>query len=353
MGRAGVRPRGAAVTDRQWVLARRPEGRLRPDIFSLQPQPASDEPLAPGEIDVALRLFLCAPTMRNWMDPPGNSLYPSVPLGAAMLAPAGGRIVASADPERPVGADVTCLGRWQGRLRLPGSETLLVPAGLSLVDAMGRFGINPLTAWFGIHRIGALRAGETLLVSGAAGSVGSIAVQLGRLAGARVVAIAGGPEKCRWLTDVAGADAAIDYHAGHLSEAIARACPGGVDVFFDNVGGSTLDAAVDAMNRMGRIVLCGQIAGYDGTGMRGPANMMRLIYGSITMRGFLVGDFAAEWDLARADLKAGYDSGAIVYRDDLREGFAELPQHFCDLFQGRNNGTLLMMADPGAREARA
>ena len=341
------------MTGQQLILSRRPQGRLRPDIFTVQPQPPMQQPLAPGEVEVALRLFLCAPTMRNWMDPPGNSLYPSAELGEAMLAPAGGRIVASADPDRQVGADVTCFGRWQSRLRLPGNETVLVPPTLSLVDAMGRYGINPLTAWFGIKRVGLLKPGETLLVSGAAGSVGGIAAQLGRLLGARVVGIAGGPEKCRWLTEVAGADAAIDYRSESLLEAIARTCPNGVDVFFDNVGGDTLDAAVGAMNRLGRIVLCGQIAGYDGAGMRGPANMMRLIYGGITMRGFLVGDFAAEWETARADLKALYDSGALVYRDDLREGFEQLPQHFCDLFEGRNNGTLLVMTDAAAREPRA
>jgi NADPH-dependent curcumin reductase CurA len=333
----------------QWILAQRPQGRLRPDIFTLAPQPAETAPLAPGEIDVALHLFLCAPTMRNWMDPPGNNLYPCAPLGEAMPAVAGGRIVASADPERPVGADVTCFGRWQSHLRLPGNQATLVSPGLSLVDAMGRYGINPLTAWFGIRRVGQLKAGETLLVSGAAGSVGSIAVQLGKLAGARVVGIAGGPDKCRWLT-VAGADAAIDYRSENLPAAVARTCPDGVDVFFDNVGGDTLDAAVDAMNRMGRIALCGQISGYDGAPMRGPANMMRLIYGGITMRGFLVGDFADDWAAARADLKAGYDSGAIVYRDDLREGFDRLPQHFCDLFEGRNQGTLLVMTDRAAQE---
>lgn len=337
----------------QWILSRRPNGRLRSDIFTLQPQPAASGPLAPGEVDVDLRLFLCAPTMRNWMDAPGNNLYPSAPLGEAMPAPAGGRITASADPLRPVGSDVSCFGRWQSRLRLPGQETQLVPKHLSLVDAMGRFGINPLTAWFGLHRISNLRAGETLMVSGAAGSVGGIAVQLGRKAGAHVVGIAGGPEKCRWLVETAGVDAAIDYRAGNLAQAVARACPNGVDVFFDNVGGATLDAAVDVMNRLGRIVLCGQIAGYDGTGMRGPANMMRLIYGSITMRGFLVGDFADEWETARADLKHQYDSGAVVSRDDLREGFEKLPAYFCDLFEGRNNGTLLVMADPGAKSARA
>lgn len=341
------------MTGQQWILAQRPDGPLNPAIFELQPQLARTENLVPGEIDVALRVFLCAPTMRNWMDPPGKSLYPSVPLGEAMLAPAGGRIIASADPERPVGADVTCLGRWQHSIRLKGSETALVPASTSLVDAMGRFGINSLTAWFGIKHIGQLRAGETLLVSGAAGSVGSIAVQLGRLAGARVVGIAGGPAKCQWLTQVAGADAAIDYQSQSLPEAIAKCCPNGVDVFFDNVGGDTLDAAVNAMNRFGRIVLCGQIAGYNGADLRGPSNMMRLIYGSITMRGFLVGDFAAQWEAAQTDLRAHYASGAIVYRDDLRFGFAHLPEYFCDLFEGRNNGTLLVVTDPQAQVASA
>ncbi|MBO6529907.1 NADP-dependent oxidoreductase [Erythrobacter sp.] len=341
------------MPDQQWILSRRPEGRLSADIFTLRTQPACDEPLAPGEVEVSLRLFLCAPTMRNWMDPPGNNLYPSVPIGDAMWAPAGGRIIASADPDRPVGADITCLGRWQSRMRLPGSETELLPPHLSLLDGMGRFGINPLTAWFGIHRVGSLKAGETLLVSGAAGSVGSVAAQLGRSIGARVVGIAGGPEKCRWLTEVAGCDAAIDYRSEDLPQALANACPDGVDVFFDNVGGDTLDAAVDAMNRMGRIALCGQISGYDGNAMRGPSNMMRLIYGGITMRGFLVGDFAAEWEMAREDLRAKYDSGAIAYRDDVREGFAQLPEHFGDLFEGRNRGTLLVMTDAAAREARA
>lgn len=335
---------------RQWILARRPDGPYTPTLFTLAPLPEPPVPLAPGEVDVELRLFLCAPTMRNWMDPPGNSLYPSVPIGAAMLAPAGGRIIASADPERPVGTDVTLLGRWQTHLRLPGRETEPVPAGTSLVEAMGRYGINPLTAWFGIHRIGRPAPGETLLVSGAAGSVGSIALQIGRIAGARVVGIAGGEEKGRWLTEVARADAVIDYRAEPLANAIARTCPAGVDVVFDNVGMDILDAAVDAMNRHGRIVLCGQIAGYDGGDMRGPRNMMRLIYGGITMRGFLVGDFAAEWPEARADLRRLYEAGQLVSRTDMREGFADLPVHFGDLFTGRNAGTLLVMVHSGALE---
>lgn len=332
----------------RWLLARRPQGPYTPDLFRLEEEPGFGGPLADGEVEVETRLFLCAPTMRNWIDAPGPNLYPSVPLGAPMLAPAGGRVVASRAPALPVGTDVTCLGSWSGRLRLPAAACVPVPASRSLVDAMGRFGINPLTAWFGIKRIGKPKAGETLLVSGAAGSVGSIAVQLGRLSGARVVGIAGGPEKCDWLRREARVDAAIDYRAGPIHEAVAAACPDGVDMFFDNVGGETLDAAVDVINKHGRIILCGQISGYDGATPRGPANMMRLIYGSVTMTGFLVGDFAADWEEAINDLGEHYRSGAIVYRDDLRNGFEVLPTHFGDLFQGGNRGTLLVRTHPGA-----
>lgn len=332
----------------RWVLARRPQGRYTPDLFRLEDEPLLDTPLADGEVEVETRLFLCAPTMRNWMDAPGPNLYPSVPIGSPMLAPAGGRILASRVASLPVGSDVTFLGSWSSRVRVAGAACTPVPGNRSLVDAMGRFGINPLTAWFGVRRIGRPRAGETMLVSGAAGSVGSVAVQLGRLSGARVVGIAGGAEKCDWLVREAGVATAIDYRAGPVREAVAAACPDGVDVFFDNVGGDTLDAAVDVINRHGRIILCGQISGYDGAAPRGPANMMRLIYGSVTMTGFLVGDFAADWEEAISDLADHYRSGALVYRDDLRDGFETLPAHFGDLFRGGNRGTLLVRTHPGA-----
>lgn len=336
--------------NRQWRLARRPVGAAKPGDFELGEAPATDGPLAPGEIEVQAMLFLCAPTMRNWMDPPGNSLYPSVPLGAAMYAPTGGRILRSAHPDWPVGADITFFGSWQERQRLLADEVQpgRVPPGLSLLDAMGRFGLNPLTAYFGLLRIGEPKAGETLLVSGAAGSVGSVAVQIGKLKGCRVVAIAGGPEKARWLRESCGADAVIDYKAESLGPALDAACPDGIDIFFDNVGGATLDAAVDRMNKFGRIVLCGQIAGYDGQGMRGPANMMRLIYGSVRMQGFLMGDYAAEVPAAIAELRGWMESGRLAYRDDVREGFETLPESFLSLFDGSNRGTLLVMVDPAA-----
>jgi NADPH-dependent curcumin reductase CurA len=284
------------------------------------------------------------------MDPPGHSLYPSAPLDAPMLAPSGGRIVASAHPQWPVGTDLTFFGSWQDIIRLRPDDAMpsRVPPGVSLVEAMGRFGINALAAYFGLLKIGAPVRGETLLVSGAAGSAGSVAAQIGRLKGCHVVGIAGGAGKCRWLRDVCGVEVAIDYKAGPLGPALDAACPRGIDIFFDNVGGATLDAAVDRMNKHGRIVLCGQIAGYDGEGMRGPANMMRLIYGSVRMQGFLVGDYVSEAADAIADLRAWGDSGQIHNRDDIRQGFDALPESFLSLFDGRNNGTLLVMTDPAA-----
>ena len=320
--------------NRQWLLARRPQGAARGEDFRLVEQPLPTQPLAAGEIEVRATLFHCAPTMRNWMDgpDPGN-LYPSVPLDAPMLAPAGGRITASRDPDWPVGRDITWLGSWQEvhRLQPAAAGAALVPAGVSLVEAVGRFGLNALTA-------------ETLLVSGAAGSVGATVVQIGRLRGCRVVGIAGGARKCGWLRSELGVEA-IDYRAGPLGPAIAAACPDGVDMFFDNVGGATLDAAVDQLNRFGRVVLCGQIAGYDGATAAGPRNMMRLIYGSVRMQGFLTNDFAAEFSDAVAALRRWSERGELIYRNDIREGFERLPATLLDLFAGGNDGTLMVMTD--------
>ena len=339
--------------NRQWRLARRPAGAARPDDFRLVEQPLPSEPLGDGEIEVRAMLFLCAPTMRNWMDAPdAGNLYPSVTLDVPMLAPAGGRIVASRDPDWPVGRDISWLGSWQDlhRFRVAGSGASLVPKGVSLVEAMGRYGLNTLTAYFGLLRIGLPQPGETLLVSGAAGSVGSMVVQIGKLSGCRVVGIAGGSVKCEWLRREFGIDA-IDYRAGPLGPAIAAACPDGVDVFFDNVGGATLDATVDHIDRYGRIVLCGQIAGYDGQAATGPRNMMRLIYGSVRMQGFLCGDFADEFADAIVVLRRWTDDGQLRHRDDIRTGFERLPETLLALFAGGNEGTLMVMTDPAAAVA--
>ena len=331
--------------NRQWLLRRRPTGNVHREDFEYR-ETSIDEsaPLAPGEILVRNEVFLCAPTMRNWMEPPGNSLYPSIAIGDTIMAPAAGRVVKSARDDVPPGCRIMATTSWQDYHRIgPAAVVTRIRDDVSYTEAMGIYGVNARTAYFGLLRIGRARAGETLVVSGAAGSTGSTAAQIGRILGCRVIGIAGGPEKCRWLTDVCGLDAAIDYRRGGVAEQLAELCPNGIDIFFDNVGGEMLQAAVDNMARFGRIVLCGQIASYTADGPApGPSNMMRLIYGSITMQGFLQGNYADEIDAAVAQLQQWVREGRIIHREDVRPGFEGLPNTFGALFTGSNSGTLLV-----------
>jgi NADPH-dependent curcumin reductase CurA len=336
------------LTNRQWLLRRRPRGNVEPADFEYRETdlPVA-APLGAGELLLRNRVFLCAPTMRNWMDPPGNNFYPSISLGEPVLAPAASEVIASARDDMPVGARVTCHASWQDYQRVgPAHAVRRIPDGLSFVEAMGAYGLNARTGYFGLLKVGRPKPGETLVVSGAAGSTGSVAAQIGKILGCRVIGIAGGAEKCRWLTQACGLDAAIDYKSGGVCEKLAEVCPAGIDVFFDNVGGEILQAAVENMARFGRIVLCGQISSYTGgVPVPGPTNMMRIIYGSITMQGFLQSNFGDETESAIAELRGWVDAGKIVHREDVRNGFKRLPESFANLFDGRNQGTLLVVPD--------
>lgn len=330
--------------NRQWLLVRRPQGLLRRSDLEYREEDAEAGPLKPGHIRVRNHAFLCAPTMRNWMEEKGNALYPSMPLGRPVMAPAGAEVIASAAPRFPVGAHVSAISSWQDFdvIDTDSRPVQLLPAELGIVDAIGKFGLNSLTAYFGLLRVGQPRPGETLLVSGAAGSTGSVVAQIGKLKGCRVIGVAGGPEKCRLLTETFGLDGAVDYRVGNLVGAIRDIAPEGIDIFFDNVGGDILQAAVETMNRFGRIVLCGQIAGYnDDRPVPGPTNMMRIIYGSIRMQGFLMGDYRDGIPAALADLRSWEAEGTVKLRTDERFGFENLPETFNALFQGTNDGTLI------------
>jgi NADPH-dependent curcumin reductase CurA len=342
------------LTNRQWLLKRRPQGALAEGDFELREIEMPETEPAAGEILVRYVAFLCAPTMRNWMDAPGNSLYPSVPLGEPVLAPAVGRVVASGDPKFPVGSRVFTLGSWQDYALINTTGFLPVSPlaeGVSFIDSLGRYGLNPLTGYFGLLEVGQAQSGQTLVVSGAAGSTGSTAAQIGRIKGMRVIGIAGGAAKCAWLTEQCGIDAAIDYKTENVEERLAALCPKGIDVYYDNVGGDILQAAVNNMANGGRIVLCGQISSYETEEQaEGPRNMMRLIYGSITMQGFLCSNYAAQFGQAIADLRIWMDAGELHYREDVRGGFEQLPDIFSALFDGSNNGTLIAMIDDSAHE---
>ena len=340
--------------NRQWLLKRRPQGNLSEEDFEYKEVALPSQDLKAGEIMVRNVGFLCAPTMRNWMDPPSKSLYPSIPLGQPIMAPAAARVVGSAAEGIAVGDRVLGLSSWQDYAVVPGGglrRPTLIPKGINFLDGVGRYGLNPMTAYFGLLEVGAAQSGETLVVSGAAGSTGSTAAQIGKIKGMTVIGIAGGKSKCDWLTQDCGIDATIDYKLENVAERLAELCPNGIDVFYDNVGGEILQAAIDNMAPRGRIVLCGQISSYDNDqSAEGPRNMMRLVYGSIRMQGFLCGNYADRFDEAARNLKAWTEGGQINYREDLRVGFENLPGSFRSLFDGSNVGTLLVQIDSSATE---
>nr|WP_314443479.1 NADP-dependent oxidoreductase [uncultured Sphingomonas sp.] len=336
--------------NRRWTLARSPSGKIAPDDFALVEQPLDTaEPVA-GEMVVRNRLFSVAPTIRNRLKPAGQTHRGAIPVGGTIGGIAGCEVIASAHPRFPVGSRLIAMSHWEDVSRLrpdhSGIPTLLIPAEMTFDDALGPYSLNSLTAYFGMQAVARPRAGETVLVSGAAGSVGSVACQIARLTGCRVIGIAGGASKCRWLTEELGLAAAIDYRAEDVGARLAELAPEGIHVFFDNVGGDILQAAVDNMARHGRIALCGQIAAYDGPGSApGPRDMMKIVYGAIRMEGFVVGDFADQYDAAQEQLRQWVAAGALTVRIDRRQGFEQLPIAFTDLFSGANQGSLLVVND--------
>lgn len=342
------------MVNRAWLLARRPQGRVSIADFAYREEAFVPPALADGELLVRNHLFSCAPTIRNWLNAPSSSYRSAVGIGQPVAGMAGAEVIASRHPRFSVGDLVTAVSPWQDYAVLAPDRAAVpvgrVPSWLTLADALGPYSPNSLTAYFGMIDVGRAATGETVLISGAAGSVGAVACQIARIQGCRVVAIAGGPDKCAWLRDIGRVDAVIDYKKGDVAAHIAEACPERVNLFFDNVGGAILQGAVDAMAAHGRIVLCGQIASYDtGRPAPGPHDMMKLVYGRILMQGFVVGDFAARYDEAYAALDHWIKHGEIICRTDLRQGFERLPEAFVDLFSGNNDGTLLVSAT-SARE---
>ena len=336
--------------NRQWRLVRRPVGTARVSDMEFHESDVPDaSALGDGQILVRTSVFLHAPTMRNWMDEPGNNYYPSVPLGAPMLATCAGTVVASRDARFSPGDRVTTIGSWQDYAIVDANVMPVRPVrpDVSLVQAMGPLGMNALTAY-----IGRPEAGDVLVVSGAAGSTGSVAGQIGKIMGCRVIGIAGSTEKCNYLTQDLRFDAAINYREANVEQQIRALAPAGVNIFFDNVGGEILQAAVENIAKYGVIVLCGQIAGYDNSEpISGPRNMMRLVYGSVRMQGFLLGDFEDDIPAATDQLWQWLSAGKIAHREDVREGFESLPESFGDLSKGLNDGTLLVVTN--SQEANA
>jgi NADPH-dependent curcumin reductase CurA len=332
-------------TNHQVRLARRPSGLPQASDWELTTE-GGPTPGA-GEFVVAVSHLSIDPAMRSWMNP-GASYIDPVEVGDVMRAGAIGRVVSSEHPGFAAGEHVYGAFGVQEFALSDGKGVVRLDASLApLTTYLGALGITGMTAYFGLLDVGALTEGETVVISGAAGAVGSVAGQIAKIKGARVIGIAGGAEKCRWLVEDLGFDAAIDYKTEDVRRAVKEAAPAGVDVYFDNVGGEILDAVLTRLARGARVVICGAVSQYNGTDtVRGPANYLLLLVARASMIGFVVFDYAARYGEAAGEIAGWMRDGRLVSREDVvRGGVSAFPDALLKLFAGENVGKLILAVD--------
>ena len=325
-------------TNRRITLAKRPVGDITPDCFA---HDEVDIPTpGPGEVLAKVGWLSIDPTIRGWMAM--DTYLPAIEIGAEIRSGGLATVVESNNDDLPVGATLFGMTGWQEYAIMDGSNQI-VPEGIDPTAALSVFGVTGMTAYFGLLDVGRPVEGETVLVSGAEGATGSVVGQIAKIKGCRVVGIAGSDEKCAWLTDELGFDAAINYKTEDVAQAIRAACPNGVDVFFDNVGGDILEAAIGNIALRGRIVLCGAIAQYnDETPRPGPSNLSLLISMRGRMEGFIILDFLHRADEAIGDLATWVMNGDITYAVDVVEGLENAPVAMDRLFTGANTGKVMV-----------
>lgn len=339
----------SGLVNRQLVLVRRPVADVTDDCFELRevPVPAPDD----GEFVVRVCYLSFDPTQRGWLnDVP--SYLPPVQLGEVMRAGAVGQVVESRNASFAPGDLVQGMFGWQDYALTDGAglrRVTKVPPGVPPTMVLGVLGVTGLTAYFGLLDLGQPKEGDAVFVSGAAGATGSVAGQIARIKGCRVIGSAGGPEKCAWVRDVAGFDEVIDYRSDDLDARLAAFAPDGLDIYFDNVGGPTLETALDHLALRARVVLCGGISsGYTTEPLPpGPRNLMQLVIRRARMEGFLVLDYASRFPAAVQELAGWVADGRLRYAEDIQEGLEHCPATLRRLFEGRNLGKqLLKVADP-------
>ena len=332
------------MKNRQVRLAARPSGLPKRSDWQFTEE-AVPEP-GEGQLVVQVTYLSLDPAMRGWMNE-GKSYIPPVGIGEVMRAGAAGNVVASKHPQFKVGDVVTgvfgvqqyAVSNGKGVVKV---DTRLVPLPVYL----GTLGMPGMTAYFGLLEIGKPKAGETVVVSGAAGAVGMVVGQIAKIKGCRVVGIAGGAEKCRYLLDL-GFDAAIDYKSQDVKAGLKEHCPKGVDVYFDNVGGEILDAVLARLAMHARIVICGAISQYNNVeGMKGPANYMSLLVNRASMTGMVVFDWADRYAEAAREMAGWIAAGKLKTREDVVEGGVDaFPETLLKLFKGENTGKLVLKVE--------
>ncbi|MCU0686321.1 MAG: NADP-dependent oxidoreductase [Polyangiaceae bacterium] len=330
-------------TNRRWLLAERPTGLVEDRNFRLSEE-AVPETIAEGEILVRNLYLSCDPTQRGWMA--RDTYLPAIGIGEVIRSFAAGRVEQSRSPDYAVGDLVSGVFGWQDYavVRASGrSRPTKLPKGVPVPLTLSALGMTGLTAYFGLLDVGKPVAGETVVVSGAAGATGSVVGQIARIKGCRAIGIAGGKDKCDWLVHEAKFDAAIDYKSENVSVRLRELCPKGIDVYFDNVGGELLDVALARLAMRGRIVICGAISQYNESETPpGPKNYMNLLVQRGRMEGFLVLDYLDRAGEAFGDLAKWVSSGEIVDRVDVQEGFENAPSALRRLFLGQNVGKQLV-----------
>jgi NADPH-dependent curcumin reductase CurA len=324
-------------------LAARPTGLPKSSDWSMTEEPVPTP--GAGEFVVAISHISLDPAMRGWMNA-GASYIDPVEVGDVMRAGAIGRIVASEHPGFAIGEHVYSAFGVQEYALSDGAGVLKVDPSLApLPTYLGTLGMTGMTAYFGLFDVGKMQEGDTVVVSGAAGAVGMAVGQMAKIKGAeRVVGIAGGEEKCGWMLDELGFDAAIDYKREDVRVALREAAPKGIDVYFDNVGGEILDAALTRLARGARIVICGAVSQYNATdSVRGPANYLSLLVSRASMTGMVVFDYAPRFPQAIAEIAGWMREGRLISREHIVDGgVSAFPETLLKLFSGENVGKLVL-----------
>jgi hypothetical protein len=334
-----------AIVNRKFTLRARPVGLPKRTDFEFVREPLGEP--APGEVAVENLFLSLDPAMRGWMNE-GRSYVPPVALGETMRAVGVGRVIASADESFRPGDHVSGVLGVQAFARVPGAMlTKVDPNDAPLPVYLSALGMPGMTAYFGLLKVGALRSGETVVISAATGAVGQVAGQIAKINGCRAIAIAGGPQKCRYAVDELGYDGAIDYKSESVPAGLAKHCPQGIDLYFDNVGGDILDACLAQLARGARVVICGAISQYNTTtGIKGPANYLSLLVNRARMEGFVVLDFAAGFAEAARKIAGWMRAGTLKSREDIVSGLETFPEALLKLYSGENIGKLVLAVTP-------
>ena len=335
-----------SLINKQWHLVSRPSGEASPDNFRLVEAPVPE--LQDGQLLVRHHYLSVDPYMRGRMNE-GKSYAAAQPLNEVMQGGTVGEVAASKSDAYRVGDRVVGMGGWQQYQVVDGAQRGLLrkvdATQVPLAAYLGAVGMPGVTAWVGLNTIIAPKAGETVVVSAASGAVGSVVGQLAKARGCRAVGLAGGPEKCRAVTEEFGFDACIDYRAHpdlkSLSAALKAACPDGIDGYFENVGGLILDAVLLRANPFARIALCGMIAGYDGAPIPMAAPQLLLV-NRIKLQGFIVTEHMQHWPAALQELGTLVATGKLKYRESIAQGIEAAPEAFIGMLKGRNFGKQLV-----------